>query len=86
MNIGTGARLELPPLAWDVQHLQGSVPMNQSILSCLQGLRTVTRLGPGDMLAFRGFPGGAVVKNPPANAGDKGSSPDPGRSHMPRSN
>ena len=35
---------------------------------------------------FRGFPGGTVVKNPPANAGDTGSSPGPGRSHMPRSN
>ena len=34
----------------------------------------------------RGFPGGAVVKNPPANAGDTGLSPDPGRSHMLRSN
>ena len=33
-----------------------------------------------------GFPGGAVVKNPPANAGDMGSSPGLGRSHMPRSN
>ena len=33
-----------------------------------------------------GFPGGAVVKNPPANAGDTGSSSGPGRSHMPRSN
>ena len=33
----------------------------------------------------RGFPGGAVVKNPPANAGDTDSSPGPGRSHMPRS-
>ena len=32
------------------------------------------------------FPGGAVVKNPPAYAGDTGSSPGPGRSHMPRSN
>ena len=32
-----------------------------------------------------GFPGGTVVKNPPANAGDTGSSPGPGRSHMPRS-
>ncbi|KAM9074630.1 elongator complex protein 6 isoform 2-T2 [Megaptera novaeangliae] len=32
------------------------------------------------------FPGGAVVKNPPANAEDLGSSPGPGRSHMPRSN
>ena len=34
----------------------------------------------------RDFPGGAVVKNPPANAGDTGSSPGPGRSHMPWSN
>ena len=34
-------------------------------------------------LTFRGFPGGTVVKNPPANAGDTGSSPGPGRSHMP---
>ena len=33
-----------------------------------------------------GFPGGAVVKNPPPNAGDTGSSPGPGGSHMPRSN
>ena len=31
----------------------------------------------------RGFPGGSVVKNPPANAGDKSSTPDPGRSHVP---
>ena len=35
---------------------------------------------------YGGFPGGAVVKNLPANAGDTGSSPDTGRSHMPRSN
>ena len=34
---------------------------------------------------LQGFPGGAVVKNPPANAGDTGSSPGPGRS-TPRSN
>ena len=33
-----------------------------------------------------GFPGGAVVKNLPANAGDTGSSPDQGKPHMPRSN
>ena len=32
------------------------------------------------------FPGGTVVKNPPANAGDMGSVPDPGRSHMLQSN
>ena len=33
-----------------------------------------------------GFPGGAVVENPPANAGDTGSSPGLGGSHMPWSN
>ena len=33
-----------------------------------------------------GFPGGAVVKSPPANAGDTGSSPGLGGSHVPRSN
>ena len=33
-----------------------------------------------------GFPGGAVVKNPPANAGDKGLGPGTGRSHMLGSN
>ena len=33
-----------------------------------------------------GFPGDAVVENPPANAGDTGSSPSLGRSHMLRRN
>ena len=33
-----------------------------------------------------GFPGGAVFKNLPANAGDTGSSPGLRRSHMPWSN
>ena len=33
-----------------------------------------------------GFPGGTVVKNLPANAGDMGSSPGLGRSHVPWSN
>ena len=33
-----------------------------------------------------GFPGGAVVESLPANAGDTGSSPGLGGSHMPRSN
>ena len=30
------------------------------------------------------FPGGSVVKNPPASAGDTGLIPGPGRSHMQR--
>ena len=29
-----------------------------------------------------GFPGGVVVRNPPANAGDTSPSPGPGGSHM----
>ncbi len=47
-----------------------------------------TKLNPIDILKRNGwgFPGGAVVESPPANAGDTGSSPGPGRSHMPRSN
>ena len=40
-----------------------------------------SRMNPG-----RDFSGGAVIKNPPVNTGDTGSSPGPGRSHMPRSN
>ena len=47
--------------------------------------RTQTNIGA--LLSFKkkplvGFPGGSVVKNPPDNAGDVGSNPDPGRSHM----
>ena len=37
-------------------------------------------------LLFRDFPGGTVIKNPPADAADMDSSPGPGRSHMPQSN
>ena len=33
-----------------------------------------------------GFPSDPVVKNPPANAGNMDSIPDPGRSHMFQSN
>ena len=43
-----------------------------------------------EILAFKsklwGFPSGAVVESPPANAGDLGSGPGLGGSHMPRSN
>ena len=34
----------------------------------------------------QGFPGGPVVKNPPADAQDAGSIPGPGRSHMSQGN
>ena len=36
-----------------------------------------------EKLRGRDLPGGTVVKNSPANAGDTGSSPGLGRSHMP---
>ena len=32
--------------------------------------------------SLRNFAGGSVVKNPPANVGGLGSTPDLGRSHM----
>ena len=35
---------------------------------------------------LRDFPGGAVIKSPSPSAGDMGSIPGPGRSHLPRSN
>ena len=40
----------------------------------------------GQKYGARDFPHGAVVGNLPANAGDTGSIPGPGRSYMPRSN
>ena len=43
-------------------------------------------VGQGKISGVWGCPGGTVVKNPPANAGDTGLSPGLGRSHMPQSN
>ena len=40
----------------------------------------------GSKFWFKGFPGGSVVKNSPANAGDTDSIPDRGRFHMLQSN
>ena len=52
-----------------------------------QGPREAKQIGNILFKKFKeGFPGGAVVENLPANAGDMGSSPGLGRSHMPRSN
>ena len=47
--------------------LKKRVGQNSVLKSCVEG----------------DFLGGTVVKNPPANAGDTGLSPGPGRSHMP---
>ena len=48
--------------------------------------RTVWRFLKKLKIELPDFPGDAVVTNPPANAGDTGSSPGLERSHMPRSN
>ena len=67
----------------DIQTLAHS---NTRALSLL----TVTPCPPSSLSTLKkiswDFPGGAVVKNPPANARDTGSNPGPGRSHMPQSN
>ena len=52
----------------------------------MKGFRGTNTPTPGQKSMYRGFPGGAVVESLPANAGDTGSSPGLGRSHMPRSN
>ena len=46
-----------------------------------RGLR-VKDIGRGRKSDQEGFPGGSVVKNPPASAGDTGSIPGPGGSHV----
>ena len=51
------------------------------LLPHLQAQLSITHL----RKIFLGFPGGAVVGNLPAGAGDTGSSPGLGGSHMPRS-
>ena len=57
-----------------------------SLQHCLQLLFTHQKTEEGEIkTSLAGFPGGAVVVNLPANAGDAGSSPGLGRSHMPRS-
>lgn len=47
------------------------------MMPCKRDHRTET-------VSQQGFPGGPGVKGPPANAGDTGSIPEQGRSHMPQ--
>ena len=49
-----------------------------------RGLASFRRLD--RITVIRDFPGGTVVENLPASAGDRGLIPGPGRSHMLRSN
>ena len=64
--------------------LRGEV--SSSMWSMLS-LKRAVRHPSGDVEEAVGdFPGGSVVKNPPASAGDMGLIPGLGRSHMPQSN
>ena len=66
---------------WKKQQIpQGYVLVQPSVSAC----DVIPQQNSSQTLS-RGFPGGAVVENLPANAGDTGSSPGLGRSHMPRS-
>ena len=53
------------------------------VLMCSQLSHSFLR-SPKDIM--QGLPGGSVVKNPPVNAEDVDSIPDPGRFHKPQDN
>ena len=77
--------LEVPVVGKVAAWCFGQAPMGESQPKPL-GFRTRLCHQQQRITQFLGFPGGAVVENLPANAGDMGSSPGLGRSHMPRSN
>ena len=65
------------------------VCFDRAVDTSIKDLETYTRNGILEIILknnLRDFPGGTVVKNLPANAGDTGSSSGPERSHMPWSN
>ena len=61
-----------------------SIPLTDSVNLTI--LDTSYTLNHEVLILVFDFPGGTVVKNLPANAGDTGSSPGLGRLHMPWSN
>ena len=67
-------------------YLDASLEQFTIILSSLAHITKLSSQLSPSIKILVGFPGGTVVKNLPANARDTGSSPGPGRSHMPRSN
>ena len=71
---------------WMIHRSPWSFMLDPQTFSALESFRTIWVTWGASKTNIRGFPGGAVVENLPANAGDTGSSPGLGRSHMPRSN
>ena len=93
MRVPRGRNIRSPDMSWFCISLWDPVISTSSleVRRRAKGPYIVSRF---DTLNFNqrsksiveGFPGGTVVKNPPANAGDTGLSPVLGRSHMSRSN
>ena len=61
----------------DLENILVQPPLHELPKVCIDSHEKETQLS-----CIPDFPGGTVVKNPPANAGDTGSIPGPGRSHM----
>ena len=85
---GYGSESQEPrgPLA----HWGAHCPHFPGLIYCVLKMRSWMRCLPTSLLPLDsrtwGFPGGPVVKNLPANAGDTDRIPDLGESHMPQSN
>ena len=73
---------KLPPVNWKKKEIL----IKLSILLLKTVVEIVARAVRHEKENYEGFPGGAVVENLPANAGDTGSSPGLRRSHMPQRN
>ena len=67
-------------------HQPAQKPKTRHLSRGKMGLGMSDAVDRGQERGHRGFPGGALAENLPANAGDRGSSPGLGRSHVPRSN
>ena len=65
-----------------IQHINRTKETNH-IINSIDAKKHVTKKKKSfhDKNTTRGFSGGPVVKNPPCNAGDTGSTPGPRRSH-----
>ena len=65
-----------------IRYIENPKVSTQKLLELINEFSKVA----GYKISIQGFPGGSVVESLPANAGDTGSSPGLGRSHMPWSN